>query len=482
MLLYLFILPLIASVALAFSGKALSKFVALGFSLVTLVLTILFYTNFASDASFVAEWKQSWVAAQNLNFYLVADGFSIWLLLLTNFLMPLIILATFNKDMKRANVFYALVLFMQFGLNGVFLSWNGIQYYIFWELALLPIYFIVWLWSEEKDKAVRARTAFKFFIYTLAGSLFMLFGFMYLFTKATSLDLQDLYQVSLDSTEQIVLFACFFAAFAVKIPVFPFHTWQADTYRVAPTAGTMLLSGIMLKMGTYSLIRWLVPIFPEGTAFWTPYILVLCAIGIIYGAVIALKQDNLKNLLAYSSLSHVGLIAAGAFVLTQEGFNGSLAQMLAHGINVVGVFFIAEIVLSRTGQLSMDTLGGIRSVAPRFFTLSLIIVLASVALPTTNAFIGEFLLLFSLYQYNTWLAVIAGTSVIFGAVYMLRMVKKVFLGNVSNRTQSFTDLNWSETTVFVALIAVIFVLGLYPKMIFDTAQPVFESILQTASR
>jgi NADH-quinone oxidoreductase subunit M len=244
----------------------------------------------------------------------------------------------------------------------------------------------------------------------------------------------------------------------------------------------MLLSGIMLKMGTYSLIRWLVPIFPDGAAFWTPYILVLCAIGIVYGAIIAIRQDNLKNLLAYSSLSHVGLIAAGAFVLTREGFNGSLAQMLAHGINVVGVFFIAEIILNRTGQLSIDTLGGIRSVAPRFFTLSLIVVLASVALPTTNAFIGEFLLLFSLYQYNTWLAVVAGTSVILGAVYMLRMVKKVFLGNVSNRTQSFADLNWSETVVFVALIAVIFVLGLYPKLIFDTAQPVFETILQTASR
>ncbi len=482
MLLLIFILPLLASLAVAFSGKALSKWVAFGSSLVTLAVTLLLYSNFHADAAFVKEWKHSWVASQNLNFYVVVDGFSIWLLLLTNFLMPLILLATFKKEIKKANAFYALVLFMQFGLNGVFLSWNGLQYYIFWELALLPIYFIVWLWSEEADKAVRTRTAFKFFIYTLAGSLFMLFGFMYLFSKSPSLDLQDLYQISLNSNEQIILFACFFIAFAVKIPVFPFHTWQADTYRVAPTAGTMLLSGIMLKMGTYSLIRWLVPIFPDGAAFWTPYILVLCAIGIVYGAIIAIRQDNLKNLLAYSSLSHVGLIAAGAFVLTREGFNGSLAQMLAHGINVVGVFFIAEIILNRTGQLSIDTLGGIRSVAPRFFTLSLIVVLASVALPTTNAFIGEFLLLFSLYQYNTWLAVVAGTSVILGAVYMLRMVKKVFLGNVSNRTQSFADLNWSETVVFVALIAVIFVLGLYPKLIFDTAQPVFETILQTASR
>jgi NADH-quinone oxidoreductase subunit M len=244
----------------------------------------------------------------------------------------------------------------------------------------------------------------------------------------------------------------------------------------------MLLSGIMLKMGIYALIRWLIPLFPLGLQFWTPYILVLCVIGIIYGAIIAIKQDNLKNLLAFSSLSHVGLIAAGSFILTKEGLQGSLIQMLAHGVNVFGLFYIAEIIISRTSTLSIAQLGGIRNVAPKFFTFTLILALAAVGLPTTNAFIGEFLLLFSLFQYNTYLAIAAGLTIILGAVYMFRMVQNTFLGPINLRTQTFTDLNATEVFIFVVLTFTIFTFGLFPNLVFETASPIFDKILQTALR
>lgn len=481
MLLFLFFFPLVASLVVLLFGKSLSKLLSLAFTSVLFFATVYFFISQKQNI-ILAEVNYPWVTKLNLYFHLVADGFSIWMILLTNFLLPLIVLSTFRKDIERSNVFYSLMLLMQFGLNGVFLAADGFLFYVFWELALIPIYFIVWLWSDNPIKEISSRVAFKFFVYTIAGSLFMLFAFMYLYAYNGTLSVESLYNLNLTENEQIFLFLCIFIAFAVKIPVFPFHTWQADTYKEAPTAGTMLLSGIMLKMGIYALIRWLIPVFPLGLQFWSPYILVLCVIGIIYGAIIAIKQDNLKNLLAFSSLSHVGLIAAGTFILTKEGLQGSLVQMLAHGVNVFGMFYIAEIILSRTSTLSIAQLGGIRNVAPKFFTFTLILTLAAVGLPTTNAFIGEFLLLFSMFQYNTYLAIAAGFTIILGAVYMFRMVQNTFLGPINLRTQSFTDLYATEIFIFVVLTITIFTFGLFPNLVFETASPIFDKILQTALR
>lgn len=465
--------PLLAAFLTYFSGKFAAK-TAFGFSVFNLLFTVFAFAQVKQSG--VLALSNEWIAEPKILFSLVADGLSIWLLVLTNFLIPVILLSSFRKSVTNANLFYALVLAMQFGLNGVFLAFDGFLFYIFWELALLPIYFIVWLWGENPSAEIRTRTAFKFFIYTIAGSLLMLFGFMYLYAKIGSLNPFNLYNAALSVNEQVVLFLCFFAAFAVKIPIFPFHTWQADTYREAPTVGTMLLSGIMLKMGLYALLRWLVPVFPQGTEVLIPYIIVLCVIGVLYGAVIAIRQDNLKNLLAYSSLSHVGLIALGSFVYTNAGVQGAVVQMLAHGVNVIGVFFIAEIILQRTGTLSVAELGGIRNVAPKFFTVSLIMVLASVGLPLTNGFVGEFLLLFAAFQYNTWLAVAAGFTIILGAVYLLRMVQNVFLGETTERTQNFADLSLTETIVFIVLITAVFLFGVYPKIVFDIVQPYIETL------
>ncbi len=310
----------------------------------------------------------------------------------------------------------------------------------------------------------------------------MLLAFIWLYLKAGSFDINALYKLNLTQPEQILVFLGFFIAFAIKVPIFPFHTWQPETYKEAPSAGTMLLAGIMLKMGLYGLLRWLLPIVPMGVALATPYVLVLCVIGVVYGSVIAIRQADLKRLLAYSSLAHVGLIAAGIFTLTKEGFEGSVIQMVSHGINVVGLFFAAEIIYQRTGTFEIAKLGGIRNVAPKFSTAFMIVVLAAVALPLTNSFIGEFLLLYGVYEYNTILSLFAGLTIILGAVYMLRMYQNVMLGETNPTTIGFTDLHWSELAVFVPIIIAIFVIGIYPAPILHIIQPALDSILTSSLR
>jgi NADH-quinone oxidoreductase subunit M len=324
----------------------------------------------------------------------------------------------------------------------------------------------------------------KFFIYTLAGSLLMLFGFimLYWYNPAQSFDIRELYNLAISGANQSWLFWMFFLAFAIKIPIIPFHTWQADTYREAPSQGTMLLSGIMLKMGLYSLLRWLLPILPLGVAQWGPLVIVLCVVGVVYASVIAMKKTHLKDVLAYSSLAHVGLIAAGIFALNLHGFQGSAVQMFAHGINVVGLFFCADIIFNRTGNLQIAQLGGIRNIAPLFSTLFLIILLGSIALPLTNGFIGEFLLLYGVYEYNTWLSVFAGLTIILGAVYMLRMYKKVMLGPETATVPAFRDLYWSEFVALGVIVLLVIVMGVYPQPIFEIVEPALQEILEHATQ
>jgi NADH-quinone oxidoreductase subunit M len=475
-------IPLVFALLTYLSGNRYAKYVALAGGFLTLVAAVFFKQPFVNGGLAPITYTHAWIANPLVNFSLSLDGLSFMLVALTAFLVPLIIFTTYRKEIDNAKAFYALILFMEFGLLGVFLANDGFLFYVFWEVALIPIYFIALLWGENKDKAFRNRAIFKFFVYTLAGSLFMLLAFIYLYQQTGSFSVASLYALNLSDKEQSVLFWAFFAAFAIKIPIFPFHTWQPDTYKEAPTAGTMLLAGIMLKMGIYGLFRWLLPVVPHGVALWTPIVIVLSTIGVIYGSVIAIKQDDLKKLFAYSSFAHVGLIAAGVFSLTREGFQGAAVQMFAHGFNVVGLFFAAEIILQRTGTLSISKLGGIRSVAPKFATCFVIVVLASVALPTTNAFIGEFLLLFGVYEYNTWLAVVAGLTIILGAVYMLRMYQYTVLGETNSLTAGFEDLNWQELLVFALIIVAIFEVGLFPKQLMHMMQPSLDLILNNSLR
>ncbi len=475
MTLLLLFFPLVASLLVLAGGQKTAAKLALALSAVQLIISAVALNKFLREGAESFYVFYPWLESPKISFHLGLDGLSLLMVLLTNLLTPIILLSALNRTIQNAAGYFSLILLMQFALNGVFMAMDGLLYYIFWELALIPIYFIALRWGGPN----RVNVTLKFFIYTLAGSLLMLFGFimLYWYNPAHSFDIRELYNTTISGKNQSWLFWMFFLAYAIKIPIVPFHTWQADTYRESPTQGTMLLAGIMLKMGTYSLLRWLLPIVPLGVHQWGPLAITLCVVGIVYASVIAIKQKNLKNLLAYSSLAHVGLISAGIFALNMHGFEGSVVQMLAHGINVVGLFFCADIIFNRTNSINLDNLGGIRNLAPQFATAFMVIVLASVALPLTNGFIGEFLLLFGVYEYNTWLAVFAGLTIILGAVYMLRMYKQVMLGEQGPRVLEFRDLQWNELLALGVIVVLIVVMGVYPKPVFDIAEPVLQTIL-----
>lgn len=477
-LLLLFI-PLAAALLVFIAGHKMAAKLALGSAVVELAISGFAVWKFLDAGPDVFYIFKPWIAYPKISFHLGVDGLSLLLILLTNFLTPIILLSAFNRLIDNAKSYFALILVMQFALLGVFMAMDGLLYYIFWEMALIPIYFIALRWGGPD----RVPVTLKFFIYTLAGSLLMLFGFimLYWYNPGQSFDIRELYTSIVTEKNQSWLFWMFFLAFAIKIPIVPFHTWQADTYRESPAQGTMLLSGIMLKMGTYSLIRWLLPVLPLGVAQWGPLAITLCVTGIVYASIIAIKQKNLKNLLAYSSLAHVGLISAGIFALNMHGLQGSVVQMLAHGINVVGLFFCADIIFNRTGSQDIYGLGGIRNSAPQFTTVFMVVVLGSIALPLTNGFIGEFLLLYGVYEYNTWLSVFSGLTIILGAVYMLRMFKKIMLGPSSIYSAGFPDLYWNEKLALGLVVIVIIAMGIYPKPVLDLAEPALQMILNKSS-
>ena len=471
------IVLLIGALATFLSGDKIASKVALFFSLLALGCTTVLVNHFLGGVDI--SLNNPWILQPNVSFALKADGLALAMVLLTVSLTPIIIFSSFGNNFNKSKNFYALVLFMAFAMTGTFLAADGLLYYIFWELSLIPIYFIALVWgngdTEERKKAV-----VKFFIYTLAGSLFMLIAFAYLYTKAGSFMLSDLTKLNLSSTEQFWIFFAFFLAYAIKIPIIPFHTWQAKVYQKAPTVGTMLLSGIMLKMGLYSVIRWQIPIAPLAAKTYMPTLIGLSIAGVIYGSIVALRQKDLKKLLAYSSLAHVGLIAAGCYTLTADGISGAVSQMIAHGFVIVGLFFAAEIIFRRFKTNKIDELGGIRSQAPKFTSMFMILVLASVALPGTFNFIGEFTVLYSLSQVNIWFAVLGGTTIILGAYYMLKMFQNVMLGETN--TKVFADVTVNETIVFVILIAFLLFYGLYPKPIVDLVNPSIQEILTQINR
>jgi len=467
LLLLLIFLPLVGALVTAFTGNK-SKYIALVSALVSLALAMVVVGNFMPDASIQFEINTPWIEKLGINFHAGIDGISVITVLLTNVLVPIIILSTYKHTYKSSAAFYALILFMQSGLLLVFTALDAFLFYIGWEAALIPIYFICAIWGG-KD---RIRANMKFFIYTIAGSLFMLLGIIYLYLQnpAGNFEIQAFYNLTLDSHQQGWIFWAFFIAFAIKMPVFPFHTWQPDTYTEAPTAGTMLLSGIMLKMGVYGVIRWLLPIVPLGAEQWTPVVIFISIIGIIYASIIAFKQKDAKRLVAYSSIAHVGLISAGIFAFNTQGVQGAMIQMLSHGINVVGLFFVLDIIYSRTKTNEIASLGGIAKAAPKLAIVFLIILLGTVALPGTNGFIGEFLLLMGVYQYNFYAAILAGLTIILGAVYMFRMYQNVMLGKANELTTEFKDIEGSEKIVLYTICGLIILLGVYPKPVLDLSE------------
>jgi NADH-quinone oxidoreductase subunit M len=473
----LLLLLLIGSIVTFFSGDKLAQKVALVFSIVGVAIS--FYLLNLHQQSVNVSYLGKWIENPQVMIAFKADGLSIAMVLLTSTLLPLIILSSFGTHFSKAKNFYSLVLFMAFAMTGTFLAADGLLYYVFWELALIPIYFIALIWGND-DAEKRKKAVVKFFIYTLAGSLFMLISFAYLYSKAGSFLLEDLYKLELTQTEQTWIFFGFFLAYAIKIPIIPFHTWQAKVYQMAPTVGTMLLSGIMLKMGLYSVLRWQLPIAPLAAKMYMPTLIGLSIAGVIYGSIVALRQKDLKRLLAYSSLAHVGLIAAGCYTLTIDGMSGAVHQMIAHGYVIVGLFFAAEIIFRRFETRKIDDLGGIRSQVPVFTSMFMILVLASVALPGTYNFVGEFTVLYSLSQINLWFAVLGGTTIILGAYYMLRMFQHVMLGETN--TKVFAEVTISEAITMIVIIAFLIFYGIYSKPISDLIEPSIQEIFKTINR
>ncbi|MDQ1806042.1 NADH-quinone oxidoreductase subunit M [Chryseobacterium sp. CKR4-1] len=481
LLLTLLLLPLVGSgLVFAWKNKS-SKYLALGIALVQMLLTFYILSDFdftpTVDSVLQHEINYPWSQFIKSSLHFGIDGMSMLLLLLTNILSPIIILSSFNENINYRNSFYGLILLMQFGLVGVFTSLDGLLFYIFWEVTLIPIWFIAGLWGQENK---RFEFTTKFFVYTFVGSLFMLAGLIYVYNHSASFALTDLYNTSLNETQQTVVFWFIFFAFAVKLPIFPFHTWQPDTYTYSPTQGSMLLSGIMLKMAVYGVIRYLLPITPIPIMGISGQIVIILAIvGILHGALIAIIQNDMKRIIAYSSFSHVGLMVAGIFAsavvtlrgtFTTEGAEGALVQTFAHGINVVGLFYCADILYKRFKSRDIRQMGGLAKVAPKFAVLFLLILLGSMGVPLTNGFIGEFILIKSIFDFNVLAAIIAGLTVILSAVYLLRFYGKAMFGKGDEAVLSTAkDLSGVEFSVLASLAVFVILLGIFP-------QPVIEMV------
>ncbi len=475
MTLYLLLVPLISAFAVLGSGP-LSRPLTILATVMQLVIAAKIAYLFPHGAADSLRVDIPWIADFGIHFSLDIDGISLLLVLLTNLLCMLIVISVKEDHKLSCPSFYFLLLLTQTALIGVFLARDAFLFYVFWEMTLIPIFFMMLKWGGDH----RHRTTLKFFLYTLLGSLFMLIGILYLYLHSPlkSFAISNFYSVHLSAQEQRWLFWAFFIAFAIKIPVFPLHTWQPQTYTQAPTAGTMLLAGLLLKMGLYGLIRWLLPIVPLALLDWSKVILILAITGVVYGSWIALSQDHLKTLFAYSSLAHVGLITAGIFTLSLQGLQGALLQMVAHGINVFGLFYAAEIIFSRTQTYDLNQCGGIRKKSPVFAACFMIIVLGSMALPLTNGFVGEFLLLNSIFQVHHILAAVAGISVILGAVYLLRMYQRTMLGETTTLTAKFIDLEPREILILLPVAALVIALGVYPQPLLNLTEASILEILQ----
>lgn len=477
LLLPLLLIPLVTAILTYFSGKN-AKLVSLGGSLLNAVFVLYVLYVYNSSRQETISFSIPWIPQLGASFSLMMDGISLMLTILSAVVMPMILYASFNRNYQDSNILYALMMLMNAAMVGSFIAADGFLFYVFWEIALIPIYFICLKWGGDG----RQKVTLKFFLYTTFGSLFMLFSFIYLYqhTSDHSFALQSLYQAgrSLPVMEQGFVFAGIFMAFAIKMPIFPLHTWQPETYYIAPTPGAMLLSGIMLKMATYGIIRWLIPVVPLGIAEYGIYAVGLSVISILYGSFLAIVQKDYKRLIAFASIAHVGLISAGLLSANVQGIQGGLIEMLSHGVNTVGLFFVYDIIVTRTGTSDMNRLGGIRDIDPRLGFMFLIIVLGVVALPFTNGFVGEFLMIIGLFQYHQVLGALAGLSIILGAVYMLRSFQKMMLGKVKDEAVKYQKHTKQETALLVIICLFIVGFGVYPKPILAISEKSVLELLQ----
>jgi NADH-quinone oxidoreductase subunit M len=420
---------------------------------------------FANPGKFVFETDLPWINSPAIRYHVAIDGISLWLVLLTTLLTPLCVLVSWRSVQKRVKEFFAFLLLLEFGLIGVFCALDFFLFYVFWEVSLVPMYFLIGIWGHER----RIYAAVKFFLYTFAASMLMLVAIIYIYNQAGTFDysriLAGLQNGSIAPTyqEQLLLFLAFFIAFAVKVPIFPLHTWLPDAHVEAPTAGSVMLASVMLKMGTYGLLRFCVPMFPAAARNCSGWIVALAIIGIIYGALVAMVQPNMKKLVAYSSVSHLGFVVLGIFSFTQQGFDGAVYQMLNHGVSTGALFLIVGFLYDRRHSLEISAYGGVATPAPAIATVFMITMLASMGLPMLNGFVSEFLVLQGTALVDFRWAVFAALGSILAACYMLWLYQRVFFGKASAEVSGLKDLLPREYVISIPLIILMVWMGTFPQ-------------------
>ena len=423
-----------------------------------------------------------WVRTLGANYHMGIDGISLLLVLLTTLLGPLAVLSSWETIESRIKEYYVFMLMLQTGMLGVFVSLDFFLFYVFWEVMLVPMYFLIGVWGGPR----KLYAAIKFFLYTLFGSVLLLLGILALyfsypsiaaqhpeiaaqFGSGSTFDVLAFHAIApyLPFTLQYWIFLAFFVGFAIKVPMFPFHTWLPDAHVEAPTAGSVILAGVLLKMGTYGFLRFSLPILPDGTKYFVPMMIVLSIIGIVYGALVAMMQPDMKKLVAYSSVSHMGFIMLGMFALNPNGLNGSIIQQINHGISTGALFLIVGLIYDRRHTREISEFGGISNVMPVFAVVFLIMTMSSIGLPLLNGFIGEFTIMMGALQEHLWWAVFAGSGIVLGAAYMLWLYQRTMLGKIENpANEKLVDLNLRELATVVPLIIVAFWIGLYPAPFF----------------
>jgi NADH-quinone oxidoreductase subunit M len=465
----LVVLPLAGALVLAFlrddeESRAAAMAVALIVSVLVFAETLLLWRAFnTSSADFQFVERHAWIPAFGISYFVGVDGISLFLLVLTAFLTPLALLGSWESVRAHTKAFCLFVLLLESAMLGVFISLDLFLFYVFWDAMLIPMYFLIGIWGYDR----RVYAAVKFILYTMGASVLMLLailGLAYLHSTVTgsySFDVTQLYAMQIPPNLQFWFFLAFALAFAVKVPLFPFHTWLPDAHVEAPTAGSVLLAGVLLKMGTYGLVRFAFPLFPLAAAFFAPYIAVLAIIGIIYGALVAMVQPDMKKLVAYSSVSHLGFVVLGIFSFTQMGLDGAVYQMLNHGISTGALFVLVGFMYERRHSLAISDFGGVATAAPWLSTIFLITTLASIGLPMLNNFVGEFLVLQGTAQANFTWTIFAALGVILSACYMLWMYQRVFFGEVTDEVKHhMPDFNGREWACVVPLVIMMVWMGI----------------------
>jgi NADH-quinone oxidoreductase subunit M len=477
-------LPILGGVAVLATGSdaraPLARALSLIIAVATFVVTIPLFTGFnAHTAAMQYVELRDWIPAFNIHYHLGIDGISLLLVLLTSFTSIIVVIAGWQVIQEKVAQYLAAFLIMEGLMIGVFSALDAILFYVFWEAMLIPMFVIIGMWGGPN----RVYATIKFFLYTLLGSVLMLVAFVYLYLKAgKSFDIHAFYALKLSLTEQVLIFFAFFAAFAVKVPMWPVHTWLPDAHVEAPTGGSVVLAAIMLKMGAYGFLRFSLPILPDASHELAWFMIALSLIAIVYIGLVALVQEDMKKLIAYSSIAHMGFVTLGLFIFNAQGAEGAIIQMISHGFVSGALFLCVGVLYDRLHSRNIADYGGVVNRMPVFASFMMLFSMANAGLPGTSGFVGEFLVILGAFQASFWIAFLAATTLIFGAAYSLWMYKRVIFGGVQNpAVEKLEDVNWREVLFLTLLAIAVLAMGIWPAPLLDVMHVSVDELLRQAS-